>query len=279
MVVAVTQVTAAVVAAVVLTVEHRVSPMVIARRVLTVTLRLALMRTHAQRRIHAPKRLLVLKLHQALTLVVQTNPHAHPIVATTVATTMIAHRAPVATLAILVTAAATLAAVKIVVQRLLSAVVRIRASALRVLMPPHVRTKPAKSVVHSAVIVRTLVLPLVVTATAMIAQRALSVTVIHVRSLIARHALTRIVEIACNALLALLLHAANTPRVHAASVLIHSSVRNVRNTRHVPRVHSSMKPALRATRSVRQVPLQRLQPMAAIALHVVLPSRLNMLLR
>ena len=274
MVVVATQVTAAV-AVVVLTVAHRGSPMVIARRVLTVTLLPVRMRTHAQRRIRAPRRHHAPTSRQVPTLVVQTNPHAHPIVATTVATTMIAHRAPVATLAILVTAAATLAVVKTVVHHLLSVVVRIHALVLHALMQPHVRTKAVKSVAHSAVTARTQVLLLVVTATVMIAQRALSVTVIHVRSLIVRHALTRIVVIASNALSVLLLHAANTPRVHVPSARSHSSVLSVRNTRHVPRVRSSMKLALRATLSVQQVLPQRLQPMVAIAPHVALPSRLN----
>ena len=149
----------------------------------------------------------------------------------------------------------------------------------RSLMQPHVRTKAAKSVVHSVEIARTQVLPLVVTATVMIAQRARSVTVIRVRSLIVRHALTRIVVIVSNVRSVLLLHAANTPRDHVPSARSHSSVLSVRNTRHVQRVRSSMKPALRATLSVQQVLPQPHLPTVAIVRHVALPSRLNTLRR
>ena len=275
MVVAVTRVTV-VVAAVVLIVVHRVSLMATALRVLMATLLPVLMRIHVPTRIHAPKRRHALTSRQVLTLVAQTNPHAHPMVATTVATTMIAHHALVATLGILATAAATLAVVKIVVHRLLIVAVRTRASALRALIQGHVRTKAAKSVVHSAVIADTLAL-LPVMVIAMIAQRVLSATVIHGRSLIAHLAPILIVEIVSNALLALLPHAANTPRARVLSVPSHSSVLSVRNTRHVPRVRSSMRLVHRVTRSVLQVPLQRLQPMVATALHVALPSRLNTL--
>ena len=281
MVVVATQVTA-VVAAVVLTVVRRVSLMVIALRVLTVTLRLALMRTRAPKRIHAPKLRPALTSHLALAQVVRSNRRVHPTVATTAVTTMIAHHAPVVT----PVTAATLAVVKTVVHHLLIVVVRIHALVLHALMQPHVRTKAAKSVVHSAVIVRTLVL-LLVTVTAMIAQRALSVTVIHVRSLIVRRALTRIVVIVSNALSADRHHAAstprpraaNTPRVHVPSARSHSSVLSVRNTRHVPRVRSSTKLALRATRSVQQVLPQPHLPTVAIVRHVALPSRLNTLRR
>ena len=127
-------------------------------------------------------------------------------------------------------------------------------------------------------IVRTLVL-LLVTVTAMIAQRALSVTVTRVRLLIAHPAPTRIVVIANNALSVLLLHAANTPRVHVPSARSHSSVRNVRNTCHVQRVHSSTKRERPATRSAQQVRLQLHQLTVAIVRHVALPSRLNTLRR
>ena len=144
MVVAATQVTAVVVAAVVLTVAHRVSLMVIARRALTVTRLPVLTRIHAPRRIHAPKLRPAPTSRQARTLVALNNHHAHPMVATTVATTMIAHHALAATLV----TAATLVAVKTVVHRLLIVAVRTRASALRALIQGHVRTKAAKSVVQ-----------------------------------------------------------------------------------------------------------------------------------
>ena len=191
---------------------------------------------------------------------------------------MIAHHVRVATRAILVTAAATSVVVKTVVHHLLIAVVRTHASVLHALIQPHVRTKAAKSVVHSALIAHTLALPLVM-ATAMIAQRARSVTVIRVRMLIALPVLTRNAQIASNALSALLLHAANTPRAHVPSARSHSSVLSVRNTRHVPRVHSSMKLARRATRSAQQVLPQRHPPTVAIVRRVALPSRLNTLRR
>ena len=268
----------ATVAAVVLIVVHRVSLMATALRVLMATLLPVRMRIHVPKRIHAPKLRPAPTSRQAPTVVVLSNRHVHPMVAKPAVTTMIARRVQVATLAILVTAAATLAAVKTVVQRLLIVVALTRASVLRALMQLHVRMKDVKSVVHLAVIVRTLV-PLLVTVTAMIAQRALSATVIRVRLLIVRRALTQIVEIASNALLVLLPRAANTHRDRVPSARSHSSVLSVRNTRHVPRVRSSMKLALRATLSVQQVLPQPHLPMVAIVRHVALPSRLNTLRR
>ena len=267
MVVAATQVTV-VVAAVVLTVEHRVSLMVIALRVHMVTLRPVPMRIHALKR-HPDS-----KLRQALTPVVRSNLRARPLVATTVATTMIAHHA----LAVTLVTVATLVALKTVVQLSLIAVVRIRASVLHALIQPHVRTKAVKSVVHLAVIVH-MRARLKATVTVMIAQRARLVTVIRVRMLIALPVLTRNAQIASNALSALLLHAANTHHVHAPSVPSHSSVRNVLNTRHVQRERSSMKLVHRGTSSVQQVRLQPHPPMAAIAPLVAQPSRLNTLRR
>jgi len=262
---------AATVAAVVLTVVHRVSLTAIVRRVRMVTLR------HVLMRIRAPKRQPVSKLHQARTRVAQSNQLVHPMVATTAVTTMIAHHAPVVTLA----TAATLAAVKIAVQRLLIVVVRIHASALRALMRLPVRTKAVKSAARLVVTVRRQVLPQV-TATAMIAQRVPSVTVIHVRSLIAHHALTLIAVIVSNALSALLRRVANTLHVHVPSARSHSSVRSVRSTRHVQPVRSSTKPGHHVTRSARiaqRVPPQRHRPTAVIAPHVGLPSRQNTLRR
>ena len=254
-VVAVTRVTA-VVAAVVLTVVRHVSLMVIALRVRMLILRLAQIS------------------HQALTLVALSNQHVHHTAATAAVITMIAHRAQVATLA----TAAISVAVKIVVRRSLIVVARTHALGLRVLMRPHVRTKVVTSVVPSAVTAHTLTL-LRVTATVMIAQRALSATVIHVRLLIAHPALTRIAAIVNNVRLARQRRAANTHPVHVPSARNHSSVRNVRNTRRVLRARSSMKLVRLVTRSVLQVLLQRLRPTAAIALHVALPSRLNTLRR
>lgn len=271
----VTQVTAAV-AAVVLTVVRRVSLMVIALRALTATL------LPVRMRIHAPTR------HQAHTQVVPSNRHVHLMVATMAATTMIAHHAQVATP--VTTVAATLAAVKTVVQRLLIVVVRIRVSVHHVLMRihapkrlhapkrRHVPTRAVKSVVHLAVTAHTSAL-LPVMATAMIARRVLSATVIHVRSLIAHHAPILSVRIANNVRSVLQRRAANTHHVHAPSARSHSSAQNARNTRHVQRVRSSMKLVRRVTRSVLLVLPQRPLQTVAIARLAVLPSRLSMLRR
>ena len=164
MLVTVVAVMAATVAAIVLIAARRVSLTVIVLHVHMVTLRLALTRTHAQRRIHAPKRRHALTSHPARTLVVQSNPRARPTVATTAVTTMIAHHVQVVTLA---TAVAILVAVKTAVQRSLIVAVRIRALAPHALKRTHAPkrrhapTKAVKSVAHSVVIARTLVLLLV----------------------------------------------------------------------------------------------------------------------
>ena len=279
MVVAATRATAAV-AAVVLIVVRRVSLMAIALRVLTVTLRRVLMRILlVPKRIHGPKR------RQAHTQVALSNRHGHLMVATTAVTTTIAHRALAVTPVTMV--AATSVVVKTAVQRLLIAVVRTRVSVLHALTRIHVPTrrpvptKVVKSVVHSAAIVHMLVLPLV-TASAMIAQRVLSATVIRVRLLIAHHApilIVRIAVIVSHVRSALPLPGANTHRVHVPSVRSHSSAQSVRNTRHVQRVRSSMKLARRVTRSPLLVRPQRHRLMVVIAPHVALPNRLNMLQR
>ena len=275
MAVGVTQVTA-VVAAVALTAAHLVSLMAIALRVLMVTLLPVLMP------IHAPKR------HQALTQAARSNPHVHPMVVTMAATTMIALHGLAVTLVI--TLAATLVVAKNVVQRLLIVVVRIRVSVHHVLMRIHapkrllapkrgrVPTRAVKSVVHLAVTAHTSAL-LPVMATAMIARRVLSATVIHVRSLIAHHAPILSVRIANNVRSVLQRRAANTHHVHAPSARSHSSAQNARNTRHVQRVRSSMKLVRRVTRSVLLVLPQRPLPTVAIARLAVLPSRLSMLRR
>ena len=268
MVVAATRVTA--VAAVVLTVERRVSLMVIALSALMATPRHAPTQHQVSKRIRVPKR------RQARTQVALSNRRVHLMVATTAVTTMIAPR--VLAVMLVTTVAATLVAVKIVVQRLLIVVVRTRALALRVVTLHHARMKDVKSVVHSAVIAHTLALPLVM-ATVMIARRARSVTAIHVRLLIAHHVLTRIAAIASNAVSAHRLHAANTRHVHARSVRSHSSVQSVPNTRHVQRVRSSMKLVHHVTLSVPLVRRQRPRPMVAIALLAAQPSRLNMRLQ
>ena len=261
MAVAATRVTAVVVA-VVLTVARRVSLMVIALRVLTVT------------RLPVPKRHHALRLLRAHTQAAPSNRHAHLMVATTAATTMIALLAQVAMPA----TAATLVAVKTVVPRLLIVVVRIHALVLRAVTLHHARMKVVKSVVHSAVIAHTLALPLVM-ATAMIARRVLSATVIHVRLLIARHAPILSVRIANNVRSALQHRAANTHHVHAPSVRSHSSAQSVRSTPHVQRVRSSTKLARRVIQSAPQVPPQRHRPMVATARLAVQPSRLNTLRR
>lgn len=258
--------TAETVAAVVLIAVHRVSLMVTALRVHRTVTRPAL------KRIYAPKRHHALTSRQARTAVAQSNRHVHPMVATTAATTMIAHRAPVVT----PVTVATLAAVKIVVQRLLIVVVRIHASVLHVLMQLRARTKVVKSVVPLAVTVRTLALPLVMVI-AMIAQRALSAIAIHVRSLIVHRVPTRIAVIVSNVRLAHPRRAANTHHVHAPSARSHSSAQSVRNTRRVQRVRSSTKLARRVTWNAQRALLQRHLPTVAIALHVARPSRLSML--
>ena len=275
----VTQVTAVVVA-VALTVARRVSLMVIALRVLTVT------------PLHALKQLRVSRQRQALTPVVQSNPRAHPMVATTAATTMIAHRAAVATPAaeatpvtVVATAAtaATLVAVKIVVLRSLIAVGRIHASVLRALIRRHVHTKAVRSVVHWAVIarMRVLLLDMLATVTAMIAQHAPSVTAIRVRLLIVLRVpilIVRTAVIVSSVRLAHLRGEANTPLVLVPSARSHSSAPSVRNIRRVRCVRSSMKLARHVTRSAltaRQAPPRPLQPTVAIAPHGVLLSRLS----
>ena len=142
-----------------------------------------------------------------------------------------------------------------------------------------VPTKVVKSVVHSAAIVHMLVLPLV-TASAMIAQRVLSATVIRVRLLIAHHApilIVRIAVIVSHVRSALPLPGANTHRVHVSSVRSHSSAQSVPNTRRVQRVRSSTKLARHVTPSVLRVQPRRPRPMVATARLAVLPNRLNML--
>ena len=220
----------------------------------------------------------VLTSRQALTRVALSSQRVRPMVVTMAATTMIAHRA----LVVMLVTAATLAAAKTVVQRLLIVVVRTHALVLHALMRTHapmrhhVRTKVVKNVVRSAVIVHTLAL-LRVTATAMIAQRVLSVIVIRVRSLIVHRVLTPIVVIVSNARLAHQRHAANTHHVHAPSARSHSSVQSALNTRHVQRVRSSMRPVHRVIANALQALQQRLPLTVAIVQHVVQPSRLNTL--
>lgn len=266
----VTQVTAVAVA-VVLTVVRRVSLMAIVLHVRMATLLPVLMR------IHAPKR------HQARTQVALSNLHVQLMVATTVATTMIALHVLAVTQG--TTVAATLVAAKTVVQHLLIVVALIRVSVLhapmRIRAPKRrpVPTRDVKSVVHSAAIVHMLVRPLV-TASAMIAQRVLSATVIRVRLLIAHHApilIVRIAVIVSHVRSALPLPGANTHRVHVSSVRSHSSAQSVPNTRRVQRVRSSTKLARHVTPSVLRVQPRRPRPMVATARLAVLPNRLNML--
>ena len=258
MAVAATQVTAVV--AVVLIAVRRVSLMVIALRVHRTVTRPA----------QKPRRALTSR--QALTPVALSSQHVHPMVVTTAAITMIAHHAQAVTpVTVAVLKVEALAAVKIVVQRLLIVVVRTHASALRVLNSRHVRMKAVKNVVHSAVTALTLA-PLLVMATAMIAPRVLSVIVIRVHSLIAHHAPILIVN---RARLAHQRHAANTHHVHALSVRSHSSGQSAPNTRPVQRVRSSMKLARRVIANALQVLQQRLPLTVAIAQHVVQPSKLN----
>ena len=268
----------AVVAAVVLIVVRRASPMVIVLRVRMATRLPVLMRI-----LPVPKRIHARKRRQAHTRVALSNRHGHLMVATTAVTTTIAHRALAVTPVTMV--AATSVVVKTAVQRLLIAVVRTRVSVLHALTRIHVPTrrpvptKVVKSVVHSAAIVHMLVRPLV-TASAMIAQRVLSVTVTHVRLLIAHHApilTVRIAVIVSHVRSALPLPGANTHRVHVPSVRSHSSAQSVRNTRHVQRVRSSTKLVRRVTPSALPVPPQRHLPTVAIARLAVPPSRLNML--